>query len=80
MIDDVPVNLFRYAVDLHRIGLVDRIEQGGKRIAQIETASTAVADVEHALEFREHRIVVIKFVGLPVEGMSIRGLETALAL
>jgi len=52
LIDDVPEDRLRYRVQLARLRLVDCIEQGRKRIAEVETASAPVTNIEHAFEFR----------------------------
>jgi hypothetical protein len=67
VIDDVPVNTLGNRVELHTFRLIDCIEQRRKRIAQIETATTAVANVEDALKLFEELGLVIEFVGLPVK-------------
>src|SRR5690606_21764370 len=46
------------------------IEQTGKRIAQIETATAAVADVEHAAKLRIQLRGVVKIGVLPVYEMA----------
>jgi hypothetical protein len=61
MIDDVPVNGLGDRVEFHTFGLVYRIEQRRERIAQIETATAAVANIEDTLELFEQRRLVIEF-------------------
>jgi hypothetical protein len=48
-------------VEFHTFGLVYRIEQRRERIAQIETATAAVANIEDTLELFEQRRLVIEF-------------------
>jgi hypothetical protein len=47
----LPEDLPPDARDLALRGRIDGIEQRRKRVAQVEAAPTAVADVEYALEF-----------------------------
>ena len=79
MIDDVPVNGFGNAVDFHRVRLVDCVEQSWKRIAKIEAATAAVADIEDALKLLKKRSFRVKFFRLPVKRVPGRRLQTALA-
>jgi hypothetical protein len=79
MIDDVPVNLFGNAVDFHRLRLVDRVKQGRERIAQIEAATAAVANIEDAFKLLKKRGFLVKFFGLPGKWVPGRRLKTALA-
>jgi hypothetical protein len=79
VIDDVPVNFFRNAIDFHRLRLVDGVEQSRKRIAKIEAATTAVADIEDALKLLKKRSFGVEFSRLPVERVPGRRLKTALA-
>ena len=51
MIDYLPVILLLNPVDLHGIGLINEIEQGGERIAEADAATAPVTDVVHAFEF-----------------------------
>ena len=77
MIDDIPVNFFAYCVEFHTFRFIDRIKQGRKRVAQVETAPAALADVENALKFFLERISVIELIGLPGKRVPGRRLETA---
>jgi hypothetical protein len=79
MIDNVPVGFLGYAIDFHRIGLVDSVEKRWKGIAEIETATTPMADIEDPFELIEQRGLVVKLVGTPVKCVPCRRLETALA-
>jgi hypothetical protein len=60
VIDDVPVILALDAVDLHRVGFIDQVEQGRKGIAKAYAAPTAMADIEDAFELVEDCGLVIK--------------------
>ena len=80
VIDDVPVDLLRDGIEFHALGFVDRIEQRREGMAEAEAAAAAVTDVVNAFEFFEQLRLVVEVVGLPVEGMARRSLETALAL
>ena len=75
----LPVVLLVHAVELAGLRLVDQIEQGGKRVAQIEAAAAAVADVEDPLELLVERGVVIELRVLPAQRVTRGRLETALA-
>ena len=79
MIDDVPVDLFGNAVDFHRLRLVNRVEQSRKRIAKIEAATAAVADIKDTFKLLKKRSFIVKFIRLPVERVPGRRLKTALA-
>jgi hypothetical protein len=79
MIDDVPVNLPGHAVQFHRLRLVDSVEQGRESVAEAEASATSVTDVVDALQFLEQGFLVVKRVGLPVQRVPGRRLETALA-
>jgi hypothetical protein len=62
MIDDVPVNLLGHAIDLHRIRLVDRVEQRRKRIAEVKATTAAVADIKDTLKLLKERSFVVELV------------------
>jgi hypothetical protein len=79
VIDDLPVDLLGNAIDLHGLRLVNRVEQGGKRIAEIEAATAAMANVEDTLKLLEKRSLVVKLFRLPVKWVPGRRLKTALA-
>jgi hypothetical protein len=79
VIDDVPEDFLVDSVHLTGRGLIDRIEQRRKRVAQAEATATAVADVEHALEFLLERGFVIERRIAPIDGMAGGGFEAALA-
>ena len=44
---------FFHPVHFHRVRLVYQVEQGGKRVAQADTAAAAMADIKYALQFRD---------------------------
>jgi hypothetical protein len=48
-------------------------------MAQVETAAATVTNVEHPFEFLEQGFLVIELFGLPVDRVTRRSLETALA-
>lgn len=79
MINDVPVNLFRDAVDFHRIRFINCIEQRRKGIAQVETASAAMTNIEDTLQLLEERSFGVKLFGLPVQRMPGWRLKAAFA-
>ena len=79
MIDDFPIDFFGNAVDLHRLRLVDRIEQGRERVTQVEAATAAMADIEDTLKLLKKRSFVVEFFRLPVEWVPGWRLKTALA-
>jgi len=62
MIHDVPVNLFGHAIDLHRIRLVDRVEQRRKRITEVKATTAAVADIKDTLKLLKKRSFVVELV------------------
>ncbi len=65
LVDDLPVIRLRDAVDFHRVGLVDEVEQHGKTLAETDASPISVTDVEHTLHFREEFVLVEKFGVLP---------------
>jgi len=79
LVDDVPIDFFGYAVEFHCLRLINRVEQRRKCVAKIETAPTAVANIEDAFELIEQRFFAVEFVGLPVEGVPGWRLEATLA-
>ena len=79
MIDDIPIDVLGHAIDFHCVGLVNGVEQGGKRIAEIETASAAVANIKDSFEFLEQGLLVIECVRLPVERVARWRLEATFA-
>src|SRR5690606_18098125 len=79
VIDDVPVDLLVDGLDLTRARLVHRIEQRGKRVAQVEAAATAVTDIEDALELLEERLLVQELGIFPRNRMASRRLYAAFA-
>ena len=79
VVDDVPVELFGHAIEFHRVGFVDGVEQGRERVAEIEAAATAVTDIEDALQLGVERRIIVELVGPPVDRMASWRLEAALA-
>jgi hypothetical protein len=75
----LPVVFLGYAVHFHRVRLIDEIEQERKRVAEIETAPTAVTDVVDPFEFFEQGLVIVEFVRSPIQWVACRSLEAALA-
>jgi hypothetical protein len=49
VLDNVPICLARHTLDIARFGLVYRVEECGKRVAEAEASPAAVADIENAL-------------------------------
>jgi hypothetical protein len=80
VVDHLPIVIFGDAVDFHRVRFINEVEQAWKRMAEIETATTAVTDIEYPLKLFEQRIVVVEFVRPPVERVTCRRLEAAFAL
>jgi hypothetical protein len=62
VIYDLPVVVLGNAVHFHRVRLIDEIEQRRERMTEIETAATAVTDIENPFEFLEQRVFVVKLV------------------
>ncbi len=79
VVHDVPVDRLRHGVEFHAFRFVDRVEQRREGMAQVETATATVTNVEHPFEFLEQGLFVIEFVGLPVDRVTRGSLETALA-
>src|SRR5437868_10796314 len=77
LVDDLPVVRLRYAVDLHRLRVVDEVEQRGKGGAQADAAAAAVADVEDALELSLRLELIPELGRLPAERVARRRLERA---
>jgi hypothetical protein len=51
LVDDLDVVCFVYPVDFHSVRFVDQVKQRGKRVAQTDTAPTAVTDVIDPFQF-----------------------------
>ena len=79
VIHDLPVVLLLHAVHFHGGRVVHQVEQRGEGIAQTHAATTAVADVEHALKLLHECGFVVKLRLAPRQGMACRRLETAFA-
>ena len=77
LVDDLPVVVFFYAVDLHRGGVVDEVEERRERGAQADAAPAAVADLEDPPELLLGLRPVPELGILPVERMPGRSLERA---
>src|SRR5258706_438705 len=77
LVDDLPVVLLRHAVDLHRLGVVDEVEQRGKGGAQIYAAAATVANLEDAPELGLGLEPVPELGRLPGERVPGRRLERA---
>ena len=77
VLDYLPVVFPVDSVDLHRLGLVDEVEESGKGAAQIDASPAAMADVEHPFELGEERTFVVEGLVLPVDGMAGRGFQAA---
>ena len=60
MVDNLPVILFRYAINLHRRRLVDQIEQGREGITQVNAAPAAMTNIVNAFEFGKHSRFIVK--------------------
>src|SRR3954449_6672049 len=75
VVDDVPMDLLVDAIELERGARIDRIEQGGERMAEAEAAPTSVADVEHPLELFLERALVSERGIAPVERMMRGSLQ-----
>ncbi len=79
LVDDVPVGLLLDTVHLAVGRGIDQIEQCRKALAQADAATTAVADVEHALHLLGGRRFIVEVGVLPVDGVPGRGFEVAFA-
>ena len=79
LVDHLPVVGLRHAVHLHRLALVDEVEQRRERVAQADAAAAAVADVEDALGLLEERRLVVVLGAAPVDRVARRGLQVAFA-
>ena len=77
MVDYFPEILFIDAVDLHGVGFVDQVEQGGESVAQADAATASVTDVVDALELIIQGGFVVKSRIVLSERMTGRGFETA---
>ena len=51
LLDDFVVIGLINTINFQGVGLVDQIEQRGKRITQTDTTAAAVTDIEDSLEF-----------------------------
>ena len=58
------------SVDFSGTALVDQVEEGGKRIAQTDATTTAVADVKNAFEFSFQKQLVPEIWGFPGDRMA----------
>src|SRR5690606_3738352 len=79
VVDDLPVRLARYRIDLARVGLVDRVEQRRERVAQAEAAPAAMADIEDPLHLGIERLVVGELRRAPCERIAHRRVQAAFA-
>src|SRR5258707_15401070 len=78
VVHDLPVIRFRDAVDLHRLGVVDQIEQRRECVAQAETTPASVTNVVNAFELTEQRSLVAELRALPIDRRAWRRSEAAL--
>ena len=65
------------AVELAAVGLVDEVEQQREAVAQIEAATTTVANVENPAELGIEFIAVVEFGVTPRDRMAGRRAQTA---
>jgi hypothetical protein len=72
MVHDLPVVLLGNTVHLHGVGLIHKVEQGRKGVAEADTASAAMTDVVDAFQFTEKLILVIERCIFPVQRMPGR--------
>jgi len=79
MVDNLPVVGFIDAVDFHGFRFIDQVEQGGKSLAQTDTAPAAMTYIKDPLEFVENRGFIGKAGLVLSQGMASRGLKTAFA-
>ena len=79
LVDNIPVSLFLDAVYLTILGRIDQVEQGGKALAQADTAPASVADVEHPLHLGETSVLIVELRVLPVQRMAGGRFEVAFA-
>jgi hypothetical protein len=53
IIDDLPIDFPRHAIEFHGVGIINGVEQSREGMTEIEATTAAVADVEDASEFIE---------------------------
>jgi hypothetical protein len=75
MIHHIPESLFGNTVQLHGVRFIHRVEQRWKGIAQIEAATTSVADIEYPLQFFKQGRLIVKLGIFPVQRMPLRGFK-----
>jgi hypothetical protein len=77
LVNDLHVILLVDAIDFHRLGLIDEIEQRGEGSAQRYTATATMADIVDTLELCVQGIFVVKVLAQPIQRMTGRGFEVA---
>jgi hypothetical protein len=78
-VDDGLEILAGDGVELARLRLIDQIEELGERVAQIEAAAAAVADVEDATQLFVELRLIVELGIVPVERMPNGRFETTLS-
>jgi hypothetical protein len=78
MVDHLRERALVDAVEFARARFVDQIKQRGKGVAEVEAPATAVANVEHPLDFLFERLGIVESGLLPAECVPARRLEAAL--
>ena len=66
-----------HRIQLAAVRLVDEVEQAGKAVTQVETATTCMTDVEHPPELVIERVGVVERRVAPIERMARRGFQAA---
>ena len=79
LVDDLPVDRFLDGVEFVRRAFVYRVEQGGKCIAQVEAAPTAMTDVIDTVQLPHQRSFVVELGILPIQWMAQRRFKIAFA-
>jgi hypothetical protein len=76
----LPVVLFRYTVHFHGIRFVNQVKQGRKTLAQADTASAAVTEIEYTFKLLEQALLAGVVRAFPIDWMPCGGFEIALSL
>jgi len=79
LLDDLGVIGLGDAIDFHRRGCIDQVEQGRESVAQAHATAAAVADVEHALELGIQRGLFPERRRFPFERVTRWRIEAAFA-
>jgi len=80
LVDHLAIIGLGDAVHLHGFGLIHQVKKRGEGVAEADTATTAVADVENPLQFLVEGILVVKIRIFPFDGVTRRSLKTAFSI